>query len=132
VFRAEEELYAPIKAFLEGQGFTVKGEVQGCDLVAVRGEEPPVLVELKLRFSLSLVLQGIDRLALSDAVYLAVPAFPARSRFERRGLRKLCRRLGLGLICVHHGKRRHTVEIVLDPAPYQPRKNRRRAARLLG
>ena len=34
---------------------------------ACRGDEPPVIVELKTRFTLSLVHQGIARQALSDA-----------------------------------------------------------------
>jgi hypothetical protein len=46
--------------FLENLGFEVKGEVCGCDLVALRADEPPVVVigELKLTFNLDLVLQG--------------------------------------------------------------------------
>jgi hypothetical protein len=120
----ETELYAPVKALLEGQGYSVKGEVRGCDVVGVRGDEPPVVVELKRTFGLGLVLQGIDRLTLTDAVYLAVGAWPARQADARR----LCRRLGLGLIVVSHGR----AEVVVDPTPYQPRKNRRRAAALLG
>jgi hypothetical protein len=38
-----------VKRYLEALGFTVKGEVCGCDLVAFRGEEPPIVVigELK-------------------------------------------------------------------------------------
>lgn len=128
MFSSEQELYAPVKRFLEQAGYEVKGEVGGCDLLAVRGDEPPVIVELKLRFSLALVLQGVDRLAVSDAVYLAVPAGTGRGIGpEHRGVRKLCRRLGLGLIAV----RTRSVAVLLDPAPYQPRKNKRRAARLL-
>ena len=38
--------YAPVKALLEGQGYVVKREVRGCDVLAVRGDEPPVIVEL--------------------------------------------------------------------------------------
>ncbi len=53
----EYALYPPVKAFLEAQGYEVKGEVNGCDLVAVRAEEPPVIVELKTAFSLPLVFQ---------------------------------------------------------------------------
>lgn len=137
-FAKEEDLYAPVKAFFEGQGYVVKAEVRGCDLVARRGTEPPVIVELKTGFTLPLVLQGIDRLALSDRVYLAVgvAAVPARSslwRRERRGIRKLCRRLGLGLLAVHEasGGRDPLVEPLLDPLPYRPRPNRKRQGLLL-
>jgi len=127
----EEDLYAPVKAFLEGQGYAVKAEVRGCDLVARRGEEPPVIVELKKAFSLALVLQGVDRLAMSDQVYLAfaAPARAASWRRDRKGMLKLCRRLGLGLLIVHPEKA--VVEPLLDPLPYQPRPNRKRQALLL-
>lgn len=121
---AEVDLYLPVKALLEGQGYDVKGEVLRCDVVGVRGAEPPVVVELKQRFGLDLVLQGVDRLAMTDRVYLAVGAIPKR----RREVRALCRRLGLGLLLVV-GER---VEVVLDPLPYRPRGNTRRRALLLG
>src|SRR5262249_55685567 len=93
---AESDLYTPVKAFLEGQGYVVKGEVKGCDVVGVRGAEAPVVVELKRSFSLALVIQGIDRLALTDRVYLAVGAWPRRMRH----VKKLCRRLGFGFLVV--------------------------------
>ena len=70
----ETDLYAPVKKLLEEQGYTVRAEVDRCDLVAVRGDEPPVIVELKQRFALSLVYQGIERQRITDAVYLAVAA----------------------------------------------------------
>jgi hypothetical protein len=120
----ESELYAPVKALLEGQGYVVKGEVRGCDVVAVRGEEPPVIVELKRAFGLSLVLQGVDRLALSDRVYLAVGQWPK----QMKNVKKLCRRLGLGLLVVA----RERADVVLDPLPYKPRTNKHKAGRLLG
>ncbi|OFW97499.1 MAG: hypothetical protein A3D94_19555 [Alphaproteobacteria bacterium RIFCSPHIGHO2_12_FULL_66_14] len=120
----ESDLYAPVKAMLEGQGYIVKGEVRGCDVVAVRGKEPPVVVELKRTFGLGLVLQGVDRLALTDLVYLAVGQWPKRMK----NVKKLCRRLGLGFIVVAANK----ADVVLDPAPYLPRKNKRKAGRLLG
>jgi hypothetical protein len=130
----ETALYAPIKAFLEARGYEVKGEVKSCDLVARRGGEPPIIVELKLRLSLALVLQGVDRLALTERVYLAVPR-PASRRGRSRGfaadspaIRKLCRRLGLGLLLVG-GKGR--VEIVAEPGPYRPRPAKLRALRLV-
>jgi len=120
----ESDLYAPVKALLEGQGYVVKGEVRGCDVVAVRGQEPPVVVELKRTFGLGLVLQGVDRLALTDLVYLAVGQWPK----EMKNVKKLCRRLGLGFIVVAKDK----ADVVLDPLPYVPRRNRRKAGRLLG
>src|SRR5438105_2626002 len=92
----ESDLYAPVKSLLEEQGYSVKGEVRGCDVVGVRGSEPLVIVELKRVFGLGLVLQGVDRLALSDAVYLAVGTWPKKLR----NVKKLCRRLGLGLMVV--------------------------------
>ena len=135
VVAAETDLYAPVKAFLEAQGYAVKAEIHGCDLVAVRGGEPPVIVELKKRFTLELLLQGVDRLAVTDAVYLAVPQ-PGRrasgpSPYDAT-VRKLCRRLGVGLLIVDPARAEaHRVEVLLDPAPYAPRKDRKRAARLL-
>ncbi len=137
-FESEEDLYAPVKAFFEGQGYEVKSEVRGCDLVARRAEEPPVIVELKTGFTLPLVLQGIDRLALSDHVYLAVavadrPASNSLWRRERRGILRLCRRLGLGLLAIHepNGQIPPLVEPLLDPLPYRPRANRKRQGLLL-
>jgi len=128
----ETELYAPVKAFLENQGYEVKGEVNGCDAVALRGGEPPLIVELKTRFSLPLVLQGIERQRLVDNVYLAVPPFRSR---RSRGVRKkdalaLCRRLGLGLLIVRADAARK-VEPLLDPAEYRPREHKPALARLL-
>jgi len=120
----ESDLYAPVKALLEGQGYVVKGEVRGCDVVAVRGAEPPVIVELKRAFGLGLVLQGVDRLTMSDRVYLAVGQWPKRLK----NVRKLCRRLGLGLMVVAAER----ADIVLDPVPYRPKLNKRKAGRLLG
>lgn len=125
----ESELYLPVKALLERQGYVVKGEVGAADVMAVRGHEPPVLVELKLRFSLSLYHQAIARLSVTDLVYIAAPR--PKGKTARRAIRdntSLCRRLGLGLILVD-GKGRADVQC--DPGPYQPRKSPKKHARLL-
>src|SRR5690242_20110494 len=120
----ESDLYAPVKALLEGQGYEVKGEVRGCDVVGVRSDEPPVIVELKRSFGLSLILQAIDRLAISERVYLAVGEWPRRWK----NVRKLCRRLGVGVIVVAGAQ----ADVVLDPEPYRPRLDKRKVGRLLG
>ncbi|QDC08820.1 hypothetical protein FHY55_06010 [Oceanicola sp. D3] len=126
----EQDLYAPVKALLEAQGYEVKGEVGAADVVAVRENEAPVVVELKLAFSLALIHQGIARQSLTDAVYLAVPRGSGRRWMAAmKQHRTLCRRLGLGLIYVRLSDG-HT-QIALDPAPYQPRKSAPRKARLL-
>jgi hypothetical protein len=127
---AESDLYLPVKAFLEKQGYVVKGEVRGCDVVAVK-DRKPLVVELKQRFTIELLLQGVERLTLTDAVYLAVPRPSTKSRgispWDRRVI-NLCRRIGLGLMTV--GKR-GGIEVVVDPVPYEPRKNKAKAARLM-
>jgi len=124
----ETDLYQPVKTLLEAQGYVVKAEIGKCDVVAIRGEEPPVIVELKTGITISLILQGIDRLAITDAVYIAVPRGKAKNwRKTLRDTLKLCRRIGLGFISVT-GK---TAEVHLDPVPYQPRKIKRRQTALL-
>ncbi|MCY6382947.1 DUF2161 domain-containing phosphodiesterase [Hoeflea prorocentri] len=126
----ETDLYAPVKSMLEAQGYEVKGEIGAADVVAVRGDEEPVIVEMKAGFSLALFHQAVERLSVSDAVYVAVPRLTGRSFLAAlRRNRKLCRRLGLGLITVRL-RDGHT-EIHIDPGPYQPRKVPRRTARLL-
>ncbi len=127
----ETDLYSPVKAFLEAQGYAVKGEIRGCDVVARRGDEPPVIVEMKTRFGMPLLLQGVARLSMTDAVYLAFPPSGAW-RKQRREALKLCRRVGLGVLLVTEaGAGPALVEPALDPGPYQPRKNARRLGLLL-
>ena len=73
---AETTLYLPVKRFLESLGFEVKGEVCGCDVVALDKGVPTsvVIAELKLTFTLDLLLQPVDRLPACDDVWLAVRA----------------------------------------------------------
>ena len=128
---AEVELYGPIKHFLEAQGYSVKGEIGQCDIVAVRGNEDPVVVELKERLNLSLILQAVDRLTLSQAVYIAFRIGKGQSaawRSRRKQVMSLLRRLGLGLLTVSE---QGNVTPVLDPSAYRPRSDTRRRERLL-
>ncbi|MBB3349936.1 DUF2161 domain-containing phosphodiesterase [Sphingomonas sp. BK069] len=118
----ETALYAPVKAFLEAQGFAVKGEVCGCDAVGLRAGEPPLIVvaELKLSFTLELVLQAVDRMRGADIVYLAVAA-SRRGRDQDQRVTRLCRLLGVGLLAVD--LRLGLVTILCEPVPYRPRPN---------
>ena len=126
----ESDLYSPVKAFLEAQGYEVKSEIGHLDLLARRGDEPPVVVELKTSFSLALILQGVERQTLFDHVYLAVPIGPKGWPSRYKDLTRLCRRLGLGLLAVRTSPAPH-VEAHLDPGPYAPRRNTAKSARLL-
>jgi hypothetical protein len=127
---AETDLYRPVKQFLESQGYTVKGEIGPCDVVAIRGDEA-VIVELKERLCLSLVLQAVERLTVAETVYVAFRIGKGQSgswRSRNKAVVSLLRRLGLGLLTV---SARGRVVPVLDPAPYRPRVGQRRRSMLL-
>ncbi len=126
----ETDLYPPVKAFLEDQGYVVKAEVGAADVVAIRGAEPPVVVELKLGFSLALFHQCLERLKVSDDVYLAVAHKTGKPFYKAvKANTTLARRLGLGLMTVRIEDGLVTVHC--DPGPYAPRKNAKRRAALL-
>ena len=122
---SETELYAPVKRLFESLGYEVKGEVNGCDLVAVkRGEIAPVIVELKRSFNLQLLFQAMDRLRLSDRVYAAVEYSPRKrvsSYFSWNDAAALCRRIGIGLIGVQFYRRKPPAAWILcEPEPPEP------------
>lgn len=108
----------------------MKGEVNGCDIVAIQPGEllRLTIVEMKLGFNLDLLLQATDRLRLADEVWLAVPA-TRRGRDRDPRVHRLCRLLGFGLIAVNSARDR--VEVLAEPGPYRPRQNQRRRTRLL-
>ena len=128
----ESDLYPPLKRFLESQGYEVKGEVQDCDVMAVRGEEEPVIVELKLSLNLNVILQAVERLSLSRKVYIGVPRQCKILSRQRRNILKLLKMVGLGMILIDLEQVRVPVDVVLDPGDYRPRKSKRRQERLLG
>lgn len=128
---SETSLYLPIKRFLEDLGFSVKGEIGNCDVLALSDGAPPIVVvcELKLQFNFELVLQGVDRAAACDEVWLAAPLSGGGKGRERDPrFRALCRRLGFGLLGVtKHG----SVEVLLTPIAPAPRRDRKRRSRLV-
>ena len=127
----EGRLYLPVKRFLEGLGFEVKGEICGCDLVALRDEEPLAVVigELKVNFNLDLVLQAVDRAAACDEVWLAVRASTrGRGRESDPRVKKLCRLLGFGLLSVTATGQ---VDPIVEPGPWRPRRDKKRRSRLM-
>jgi hypothetical protein len=105
--------------------------VCGCDLVALDGNEPTAVVvgELKLSFTLDLVLQAVDRSASCDEIWLAVRASRrGRGREHDPRVRKLCRLLGLGLLSVSASGK---VEVLVEPVPWRPRRDAKRRSRII-
>jgi len=126
----ETALYLPVKRFLEKLGFTVKGEIGGCDLVALSGDEPPIVVigELKLAFNLELILQAVDRAGACDEVWLAAKLSErGKGRESDARYRNLCRRLGFGMLAV---TKSGTVEVIVSPTAV-PRRDLKRRSRLI-
>jgi hypothetical protein len=119
---AETDLYGPLREHLIAQGYTVRSEVRDCDIVATKDGDL-VVVELKTSFSVALLVQAIQRQRLTDSVYVALP----RRRWGRAwaGMRRLLRRLELGLILVSPGARTPRVEVVFHPLPYRRQKQAR-------
>ena len=128
----ESDLYIPLKRFLESQNYKVKGEVQDCDVLAVRGKETPVVVELKLSLNLNVILQAVERLSMTPQVYIGIPKNCKILNRQRRKIVKLLRMLGLGLVVVDPGRMTGGVKVILDPGEYRPRESKRRKERLLG
>jgi hypothetical protein len=139
----ETELYGPLRDYLEAQGYSVRSEVRGCDVVAERDGEIIVL-ELKRSLSVSLLVQAADRQRAFSSVYVVLPHPGARARSRAwRSACRLLKRMELGLVLVDLGAvdgrgsgspgevqdRKPSVEAVFHPlpAPKRSRKDVRRA-----
>jgi hypothetical protein len=99
--------------------------------MALSGADPPVVVigELKLAFNLELVLQGVDRAASCDEVWLAARlSSREKGRENDARFRNLCRRLGFGLLGVRSNGE---VDVLVSPTSPAPRKNPGRRSRLV-
>lgn len=132
----ETELYEPVKSFFEKQGYHIKSEIRYCDLVGVKeGLTDPLIVEIKKSFNLSLLLQGMQRLKISNNVYLAVERNRAKrgavnQRFSE--ITELCQKLGLGLITVTIYKTKPAlVDILCQPQSQLKSKKSIRKQKLL-
>lgn len=128
----ETSLYLPVKGFLEQAGYTVKGEIGGCDLVGLSEADPPVVVvcELKMSFNLELVLQAVDRARASDEVWIAARVSArGRGREADRRYRDLCRRLGIGMLGVSDAGDVSMLVASVSPMPRTDPKRRSRLVR---
>ena len=127
----ETSLYLPVKTFLEGAGYTVKGEVGGCDLVGLSDGDPSVVVvcELKLSFNLELILQAVDRASVADEVWIAARvSAKGKGRESDKRYRDLCRRLGFGMLGIADTGE---VSVIVGSVTPMPRTNPKRRSRLM-
>lgn len=128
----EEDLYAPVRSYFEGLGYTVNGEVMHCDVTAVK-DNTLVVVEMKTVMNLDVILQAVQRQKIADFVYIAVPRNNRVMRKKRWGsICHLLKRLELGLLLVSSGKGAF-VEEAIRPLPFDRAKsisqaNRKRKA----
>ncbi len=109
-------------------GFTVDAEVRNCDVVAVI-DDLVVITELKTSLNLKLLVQATERQKLAHQVYLAVPA-PARKNRAWRGVERVVKRLGLGLLLVAESPLGQSVRERFPPN-YEGRINKRARSLLL-
>ena len=122
----ETDLYEPIRAFLEEEGYQVQAEVKNCDIAAVKDGQL-VIVELKKAFNLKLVYQGLERQSLTEQVFVAIPR-PKKGQREKawKDMLKLLKRLELGLLTVALDSPLQTVDVVLEPSDSLAWKNRKK------
>ena len=122
----ESDLYPAVKAHFQRQGYTVKGEVGAADVVARKDGAAPIVIELKLGFTITLLHQVVDRLAATEDVFVAVERPKSHKLIQRNT--KLCRRLGVGFITVR--ARDLFLEVHCEPGPYNARVSKKKQVRL--
>lgn len=121
----ETDLYEPIREYLEELGYEVQGEVKGCDLAAVMGDDL-IVVEMKTSFNLKLLSQAVKRQRVTDSVYVAIPYPKGGKRTAAwRDMCILLRRLEIGLITVDLAKDGGRVEVHFHPHTFDRLKSLR-------
>lgn len=117
----EADLYPPLKAWFEDNGYSVYAEVNDCD-VAAKKDGGVVLIEMKLAINLDLILQVVRRQKIDATVYAAVLAPRCQDR-RWRELTRLLKRLEAGLLLVHLDTALPRIEVAFHPMPFQRQRN---------
>lgn len=125
--RYETELYEPVRKYFTKKGFSVNGEVNHCDVTALKGDEL-VIIELKLNLNIDLLVQAAQRQRITDLVYIAIPK-PKYSRRSKKwhDICHLIKRLELGLILVTFSNGRTSMEVAISPEPFDRKKSMQRS-----
>lgn len=123
----EEDMYRPVRDYLENLGYTVRSEVGHCDITAVK-ENELLVVEMKKSLNLDVILQAVLRQKLADKVYVAVPK-PGRELFSKRwkDISYMLKRLQLGLMLVSLREDFSFVEIAFEPAVFDMARSKRQS-----
>ncbi len=126
----EQAMFKSIKNYFERLGYDIKAEVLNTDIVALK-DELTIIIEMKKTLNTTLMYQGIKRQQLTDYVYLAILKPTLKQLRSRQFKEKLAliKRLELGLIFVKLED--DSLEILIDPLPYQLRKNKKKQKQLL-
>lgn len=124
----ETELFNPIREHFESSGYEVAAEVHHCDVVALKDDDL-IIIELKRSLNMTLLTQAVDRQALTNNVYIAIPE-PTSVNRRFRAQEKVVKRLGLGFLTVYQSPLRYAVKVRLEP-DHQGRTNKRRRERIL-
>lgn len=115
----ESDLYVLLEKYYTDLGYEVKGEVCGCDLVAVKGDDL-VIIELKKSFNVKLLYQAVRRLTATDNVYVAFLKPETRQPMSYwTMIKSLCRRLHIGAFVIDKG----SIKCLSQPAPFLPKKS---------
>ncbi len=119
----ETDLYPPLHDYLVAQGYTVRSEVNDCDVTATKDEDL-IVIEIKRSLNLTLLAQAARRQRITDSVYVAVP-MPRESIHSKkwRSYAHLLKRLELGLILVTPGRKLASVQVAFHPVPFQKKKS---------
>jgi len=114
---SEADLYPITARYFAAQGFEVKGEVCGCDLVAVK-DDTIIVAELKKTFNIKLLYQSVRRLAITDQVYAVIPKpqGPQKMSFWQM-IKSLARRLNIGLLVIDGDE----VMVIAEPGEFTGR-----------
>lgn len=114
---SEADLYPVAARYFAAQGFQVKGEVCGCDLVAVK-DDTIIVAELKKTFNIKLLYQSVRRLAITDQVYAVIPKPKGRQKISFwQMIKSLARRLNIGLLVIDRGQ----VIVIAKPGDFTRR-----------
>ncbi len=123
----EVDLYEPIRSYFIDQGYAVQGEVNHCDLTAIK-EDELIIVEMKLNLTVDLLVQAANRQRLTDQVYIAIPK-PKYNLFSKKwkDICHLIKRLELGLILVSFQDVEASMDIKITPVTFDRLKSMQRS-----